>query len=150
MTRVQRLLVGSIVVAVASITLAIVRLATLDDGASTEPRASDSRARAGAGQAGARQVRSARVVVVAGAPKPRKARIRARVGDEVRLTVTSRGAEDEVFVRGYDISKEVAPDRPALLRFPAVREGSFDVILVVSGATIADLDVAPSDLSVAP
>lgn len=145
MTRVQRLLVGSIVVAVASVALAVVRLATLDDGASTEPEASDSRARdGGAASAAGQRVHSARVVLVGGAPKPRRARIRARVGDEVRLTVTSRGAEDEVFLRGYDISAPVAPGRPARLRFPAVREGFFDVILVASGATIADLDVAPA------
>ena len=143
MTRVQRLLVGSIVVAVASIALAVVRLATLDDGAGTETQASESRARSGdEDRGGGRRVHSARVVLGVGLRQSRP-RIRARVGDEVRLTVTSRGAEDEVFVRGYDISADVAPGRPARLRFPARREGFFDVILVTSGVTIADLDVAP-------
>lgn len=143
MTRVQRLLVGSIVVAVASIAIAIVRLATLDDGASTETQASDPRARSvEKGGAGGRRGHSARVVLAVGLRQSRP-RIRARVGDEVRILVTSRGAEDEVYVRGYDLSAEVAPNRPARLRFPARREGFFDVILVASGVTIADLDVAP-------
>jgi len=139
MNRVQRLLAGSIVVAVASIALAAVRLATLDDGASIETRASGSRVRPGGG----RPVHSARVVLVGGLPQRRRPRIRARVGDDVALTVTSREVEDEVYVRGYDVSAEVAPGRPARLRFPTARKGFFEVILVVSGATIAGIDVAP-------
>ena len=65
------------------------------------------------------------------------------MGDEVRLTVTSRETEDEVLVRGHDVSAPVAPGRPARLTFRAGREGFYDVILVASGATIADLDVMP-------
>ena len=140
MTRTQRLLVGSIVVAVASVALAVVRLATLDDGASTEPRAGE---RESPTASSGRPVRSADVLLIGGSPKPRRPRIRAREGDEVRLTVTSRETEDEVLVRGHDVSAPVAPGRPARLTFRAGREGFYDVILVASGATIADLDVMP-------
>lgn len=152
MTRVQRLLAASIVVAVASVAFAAVRLATSGGEASSAPQA-PSRAPAPAsvetsaeGEPAApiatRAVRSAKVNLKQGIPAPRPARIRARAGDEIRLTVTSSGAEDEVVVNGYGTRARVNPEQPARLRFVATLNGSFDVVLQTSGVKVADLDVA--------
>lgn len=154
MTRVQRLLVASIVIAVASLSLAAVRLATSGSGASTEPQtptsagdpsASTAAAAADATQTPrapvARAVRSARLNLKQGVPSPGPVRIAARVGDEVRLTVTSSGAEDDVVVDGYGLRVHVTPASPARARFVATRAGSVDAVLNSTGAKVADIDV---------
>src|SRR5829696_7752807 len=105
MSRVQRLLMFSIIVAVAAIVIAAVRLATLGDDAGTAPErirpAGDDAAvetvDAGTGESPVqpvRPLRRVRIALVQGIPKGGPAEIRMRVGEELRLTVTSTGAED--------------------------------------------------------
>ncbi len=151
MTRVQRLLVASLVIAVASIGVAALRLATSGSGASTTPQTPTSLGPASATQADttaaprvpvARAVRSAQVNLKQGVPSPGPVRIQARVGDEVRLTVTSSGAEDDVIVDGYGVREHFAPSSPARVRFVATRAGSVDAVLDTTGAKVADIDVA--------
>jgi hypothetical protein len=142
MTRVQRVLVISIVVATASLGLAAVRLATIGDETTTEAQAPTSPAPAPARPAAVvRPVRSYRLTLELGVPKPRPADIRARVGDEIRLTVSSRGAEDDVSIDGVGEREHVAPGAPARIRFVADRPGFFDAYLDESGAKVADIEV---------
>jgi hypothetical protein len=47
-------------------------------------------------------------------------------GDPVRIVVRSDVA-DEIHVHGYDISRDVAPGRPARFSFPATIEGIFEI-----------------------
>lgn len=144
MTRVQRVLVISIVLATASLGLAAVRLATIGDETRTEAQAPTSPAPAPAPARPAavvRPVRSYRLTLELGVPKPRPADIRARVGDEIRLTVSSRGAEDDVSIDGLGEREHVAPGAPARIRFVADRPGFFDAYLDESGAKVADIEV---------
>jgi heme/copper-type cytochrome/quinol oxidase subunit 2 len=142
MTRVQRVLVISIVLATASLGLAAVRLATIGDETTTEAQAPTSPAPAPARPAAVvRPVRSYRLTLELGVPKPRPADIRARVGDEIRLTVSSRGAEDDVSIDGLGEREHVAPGAPARIRFVADRPGFFDAYLDESGAKVADIEV---------
>lgn len=140
MTRVQRVLVISIVLATASLGLAAVRLATIGDETTTEAQAPTSPAPARPA-AVVRPVRSYRLTLELGVPKPRPADIRARVGDEIRLTVSSRGAEDDVSIDGLGEREHVAPGAPARIRFVADRPGFFDAYLDESGAKVADIEV---------
>lgn len=142
MTRVQRVLVISIVLATASLGLAAVRLATIGDETRTEAQAPTSPAPAPARPAAVvRPVRSYRLTLELGVPKPGPADIRARVGDEIRLTVSSRGAEDDVSIDGLGEREHVAPGAPARIRFVADRPGFFDAYLDESGAKVADIEV---------
>jgi hypothetical protein len=146
MTRVQRVLVISMVLAVGSLILAVVRLATIGGETTTEAQAPPPAAPAAAPAparpaAVARPVRSYRLTLELGVPKPGPANIRARVGDEVRLTVSSRGAEDFVTVDGVGLRERVAPGDPARIRFVADRPGFFDAFLESSGAKVADIEV---------
>ena len=64
-------------------------------------------------------------------------------GDIVRLTVSSRDTEDEVHLHGYDVSKDVAPDRPAELALEAYLEGIFEIGLEGAHVELARLEVRP-------
>jgi hypothetical protein len=142
MTRVQRLLIASIVVAVGSVALAAVRLATAPDDASTAPqRPRPAPQGAPAPPPVARPVRAAEVKLRQGVPAPGPVRIKARVGDEIRLTVSSSGAEDDVVVDGYGARAHVTPASPARLSFVATRTGFYDAVLQTSGAKVADLEI---------
>jgi hypothetical protein len=142
MTRVQRVLVISIVLALGSLILAVVRLATIGGETTTEAQAPSSAAPAAARPAAvARPVRAYRMRLVLGVPKPGPANIRARVGDEIRLTISSRGAEDDVTVDGVGEREHIAPAAPARIRFVADRPGFYDAFLESSGAKVADIVV---------
>jgi hypothetical protein len=149
MNRVQRVLLFSIVVAAAAIVLAAVRLATLGDEADTSPQQVDSSDSGVVDTADAATpapvaqgpVRRVKIALVQGIPKGGPAKIRLRVGDELRLTVTSTGAEDTVVVNGYELREAVAPDDPAQFRIVADQPGFFDVLLQTSGTKLADLDI---------
>jgi hypothetical protein len=157
MTRVQRLLVFSIVVAAAAILVAGIRLATLDDSAGTAPEqvevagdddvaGSDGVETVDAGMDGepvdaARPVRRVRIALVQGIPKGGPAKVRMRVGEELRLTVTSTGAEDTIIVNGFNLQENVSPDSPARFTVVPDRPGYFDVFMQTSGTKLADLDI---------
>jgi hypothetical protein len=150
MSRVQRVLVISLIVAAAAIVLAAVRLATLGDDAGTAPQTIDSTTDAGAVDTAAaaepppqaaRPVRRVKVALVQGIPKGGPAKISMRVGEELRLTVTSTGAEDTVVVNGFEQREPVSPDKPARFTIVADNPGFFDVLLQTSGTKLADLDI---------
>jgi hypothetical protein len=149
MNRVQRILVLSIIVAAVAIVLAVVRLATLGDDAGTSPEHVDSSDDSGvvdtadtSAPAPQRPLRRVKVALIQGGiPKGGPAEIRLRVGDELRLTVTSTGAEDTVIVNGYELREMVSPADPAEFKIVADKPGFFDVLLQTSGTKLADLDI---------
>ena len=52
----------------------------------------------------------------------------ARVGDEVKITVTNPNASDEMHLHGYDLSSgEMAINTPASISFTADQAGVFDL-----------------------
>ncbi len=63
-------------------------------------------------------------------------------GRRVRLIV-SADVSDEVHLHGYDISRDVAPGRPARITFRATITGRFEVELESREFQIADLEVRP-------
>jgi hypothetical protein len=149
MTRVQRILVFSIIVAGAALLLAAVRLATLGGDADTTPEPIESAADTGITDTAdaepvpdpARPVRRVKVSLVQGVPKGGPAKVRMRVGEELRLTVTSTGAEDTVIVNGFDLREPVSPAEPARFKIVPDMPGFFDVLMQTSGTKLADLDI---------
>lgn len=83
-----------------------------------------------------------RVNVVNGAPKGGIVREKIDQGGRVLIVVKSDVA-DEVHLHGYDISRDVAADRTARLRFRATLPGRFEVELENRGVPIAELTVEP-------
>lgn len=69
-------------------------------------------------------------------------RIRVRVGQPVRFTVTSDRGEN-VHLHGYDLVEPVAPGRPARFVFTADLEGIFEVELENAAVPVAQLRVDP-------
>jgi pyruvate/2-oxoglutarate dehydrogenase complex dihydrolipoamide acyltransferase (E2) component len=87
------------------------------------------------------EVVRARIVVRADvAPKVR--RLSMRRGRELVLVVES-GLADHVHVHGYDLVADVAPGRPATIRFEATAPGLFEIELEERGLQIAELEVRP-------
>lgn len=65
-----------------------------------------------------------------------------RKGDTIRFTVVSDQPE-EVHLHGYDVSRDVAPGRPATFAVPAKIEGIFEAELEHTGTEIASITVEP-------
>ena len=63
-------------------------------------------------------------------------------GETVRLRVRSDTAE-EVHIHGYDITKELEPDKTATVSFKATITGIFEIELEGSATQIAELRVEP-------
>ena len=63
-------------------------------------------------------------------------------GDEVRFRVES-DEEHEIHLHGYDVSKDVAPGRPAVYDFKAEDDGIFEVEVEDTKTQIAELTVNP-------
>ena len=80
--------------------------------------------------------------VSGGRPEGGIARDSVSQGRIVVITVTSDVA-DEVHLHGYDLSADVAPGAPAVIRFTADVPGRFEVELENSGVQIAELEVRP-------
>ncbi len=81
-----------------------------------------------------------RVTVVNGEPEGGIVRETVEKGDRVLLVVTS-DVSDRIHLHGYDLTRDVAPARPARLRFEATIPGRFEVELEDRGVQIADLSV---------
>jgi hypothetical protein len=81
-------------------------------------------------------------VIVGGEPKGGIARDSVARGRIVVITVTSDVA-DHVHVHGYDLMADVAPGKPATIRFTADAPGRFEVELEDTGVQIAELEVRP-------
>jgi hypothetical protein len=63
-------------------------------------------------------------------------------GRNVVIVVTSDVA-DHVHVHGYDLMADVAPGKPATIRFTADAPGRFEIELEDTGVQIAELEVRP-------
>lgn len=64
--------------------------------------------------------------VRSGEVTPAPDRFPVKLGDKVRITVTS-DVPDAVHLHGYDIEKPVSPGRPAVLTFRADQPGLFEL-----------------------
>lgn len=80
------------------------------------------------------------IVVVNGAVKGGIVREKVKKGDRAVIVVTSDAA-DEVHLHGYDVTRDVAPGKPARLPFKATIPGRFEVELEDRGVQIADITV---------
>jgi heme/copper-type cytochrome/quinol oxidase subunit 2 len=67
-------------------------------------------------------------------------RVTVATGEKVRIRVQSDVA-DEVHVHGYDLKKDVAPGKPAVIEFTADVPGSFEVELEEARRKLIDLQV---------
>jgi hypothetical protein len=63
-------------------------------------------------------------------------------GAQVAIFVTAN-TSDEVHVHGYDLKANVAPGRPASIRFRADVPGRYEIELENAGKQIAELTVKP-------
>jgi hypothetical protein len=80
------------------------------------------------------------VRVVGGKPQGGARRERVQLGETVTLRVVADVA-DEVHLHGYDRSADVAPGRPAQLRFTADIPGVFEVELEQRKQRLLELEV---------
>jgi hypothetical protein len=90
-------------------------------------------------------------------PQPEVVRARIVVPDDVAPTVkrfsVQRGGQvvlvvesaltDHVHVHGYDLMGDVAPGKPATIRFTATAPGRFEIELEDRGLQIGELEVRP-------
>ena len=84
-----------------------------------------------------------KVVLANGAVKGGEQEIEVAKGDTARIEITS-DAPDEIHVHGYEITKPVAPGKPARLNFKANAEGIFEIEAHDLGhLTVATLVVEP-------
>lgn len=79
---------------------------------------------------------------MSGAPQGGIVRETVEKDERVVLVVTSDVA-DEVHLHGYDVTRDVAPGKPARLPFKATIPGRFEVELEDRGVQIADITVQP-------
>jgi pyruvate/2-oxoglutarate dehydrogenase complex dihydrolipoamide acyltransferase (E2) component len=77
-----------------------------------------------------------------GAPVGGIAHPSVRKGRQVRIVVRA-DVSDHVHLHGYDLMRDVAPGKPAQLRFRASVAGVFEVELEELGAPLAELTVRP-------
>jgi hypothetical protein len=69
-------------------------------------------------------------------------KIHVAKGDTVRFRVVSPKAE-EVHVHGYDLKKELSPNKVATMSFKATIDGIFDIEFESSSTQIGQLTVDP-------
>jgi heme/copper-type cytochrome/quinol oxidase subunit 2 len=67
-------------------------------------------------------------------------RVKVSRGDKVRIQVEADHAE-EVHVHGYDLKKDVAPGKPAVIEFTADAPGVFEVELEGAALKLFELQV---------
>jgi nitrous oxide reductase len=67
-------------------------------------------------------------------------RVRIDLGEKVRIRVEA-DRNEEVHLHGYDLSREVAPGRPAVLDFTADAPGVFEVELEQARLKLFELQV---------
>jgi hypothetical protein len=83
-----------------------------------------------------------RINVRDGRPAAGVRRVTVAEGRRVILTVTSDVA-DHVHLHGYDVTRDVAPGRPARLSFAATIVGTVEVELEERGVPLATITVQP-------
>jgi hypothetical protein len=67
-------------------------------------------------------------------------RVRVSLGEKVRIRVEA-DRDEEVHLHGYDLSRDVAPGRPAVLDFTADAPGVFEVELEQAKLLLFELQV---------
>ena len=68
-------------------------------------------------------------------------RLKAKIGDQVRITVSS-DVEDEFHLHAYDLTLQISPNEPATLIFEADIPGVFEGELHDAGYQILSLEVS--------
>ena len=81
------------------------------------------------------------VTVAKGKVNPSGATIKVNAGQTVLVTAVS-DAEDELHIHGYDKELELAPGKPASVKFTANMKGTFEVETHKSGKLVAKLVVS--------
>ena len=81
-------------------------------------------------------------IVVPGGTAPKVRQLKVQRDRQVVLVVES-GLTDHVHLHGYDLMADVAPGKPATIRFQANAPGRFEIELEDSGLQIAELEVRP-------
>lgn len=81
-------------------------------------------------------------ITVPGDTVPKVKKFTVRRDRQVEIVIDSQLA-DEVHVHGYDLSAEVAPGKPATIRFKATAPGRFEIELEDRHLPIAELEVRP-------
>jgi hypothetical protein len=140
----RRARTGAIAAVTAALTAALTTVAGCGEPAPETPPGARSSAASGApGSAPAASGPSAvRITVTVTGGKAHTARRRVKVprGAAVEITVTGDTA-DAFHLHGYDRELELAPGRPAVLRFTADTPGVFEAELHHSGARVLELQV---------
>jgi hypothetical protein len=87
------------------------------------------------------QVVRARIVVSADvAPRVRRLSVRR---DKQFVLIVDSALADHVHLHGYDLMADVAPGKPATIRFKATAPGLFEIELEDRGLQIGELEVRP-------
>jgi hypothetical protein len=81
-------------------------------------------------------------VSVPGDKAPTVKHFTVQQGSQVVFVITSVLA-DEVHLHGYDLSADVAPGKPATIRFKATAPGRFEAELESRSIPIAEIEVRP-------
>jgi plastocyanin len=81
------------------------------------------------------------VTVANGKVNPSGATIKAKAGQTILVTAVSDAA-DEVHIHGYDKEIELAPGKPASVKFTADMKGTFEIETHESGKLVAKLVVS--------
>jgi hypothetical protein len=81
------------------------------------------------------------VTVADGKVKPSGATVKVKAGQSVLITAVS-DKEDELHIHGYDKELELAPGKPASVKFTADVKGTFEVETHKSGKLVAKLVVS--------
>ena len=135
MSRTQRFGLIALAVAVAAAAFAVARPTGDDTAPAPEPTPTEP--------AEEPSPRVERIRVSRGNAAGGPARISARKGEIVRIVVTSTDTTEQVHLHGYDIVKDLAPEKPARLRVKADLEGIWDLELEGSHMQIGRLRVEP-------
>ena len=88
------------------------------------------------------EVTTIRIVIRGGIPQGGVTRATVRKGRRFRIVVRSDVA-DHVHLHGYDITRDVAPGKPAQIVTSATLTGVFEIELEDRGLPIAELSVTP-------
>jgi hypothetical protein len=143
LSRATRAGLVALAVAIAVVAFLLVRPAEED-----ETRAPADRSRPATGETGPAEAEPApppRLVVRVrnGAPVGGPRELTVKKDERAVLVVRTTDTTDEVHLHGYDITRELAPGRPARFRLVAKNTGIFEMELHHSKQQIAELRVEP-------
>jgi hypothetical protein len=122
MGRNQRIGLIAAAVVVAVVAVIIATSGGADNGGSQPPTSSQATTSTGTSATVTTFHLQLKDAAVVGGPKT----FTAKKDDIVRIVV-STNAPDQVHLHGYDIEKEATPSKPAVIRFKANIEGSFEL-----------------------